>query len=654
MFNWDVFGIHPVHENRSKHKGFSIINLSKILMGKRRITTKATRRQVYAAAQYLNLSVEKELGIRIPFDVYLQDPLVAKNDPKFGFDTDFYVRWEPDLTDGPTSSRFAIVDYNGDTGYLAPKAKWDEKKEQFLDTEGKVLDENNSASLQFHQLNVWAVLQSALAFYEEGQGLGRSIPFGFEGNRLIVLPHAGYGQNAFYDRTSKTLQFYYFDNDGKRVYTCLSSDIINHEFGHAILDGIRPYYIESSLVETGAFHEFIGDLTAILIILRNNVFRGRLAENTKGQLSEAAILSSIAQEFGEAVSDNPYLRTAQNDLKMSDVSQDDGPHKFSQVMTGAMFDILLALSEFYIQRALEKATTVGIKSDRGRVAKTQFYNAIQEMQHLAIQPLDLLPPVDVTFKDYALAILRAQEIANPKDPHEFYPLILEIFRAREILNDEDVERLQTPAHLYNRLDLDIYHDIDDISRSKSKAYEFLNDNRSKLFIPLHQDIIIADLYASNKLTRQGRRLSRQIIIAYLWREEVLLGGDAYEEFNGERTSMLCGGTLVFDDNGSLLSWSRKPGVECTDLDMGKNKKWADEIAVGEQRKSYFLENLKKRIAFGEIGASLGSSKGMVGSLIPPLTVDKKDGLLKFQLSPHLRLNDDHKHPKSKKRWEVSS
>ena len=62
----------------------------------------------------------------------------------------------------------------------------------------------------------------------------------FEGNRLIVLPHAGYGENAYYDRASKSLQFYYFNGPGTTVYTCLSSDIVNHEFGHAVLDGVRP------------------------------------------------------------------------------------------------------------------------------------------------------------------------------------------------------------------------------------------------------------------------------------------------------------------------------------------------------------------------------------------------------------------------------
>ncbi|MEM7587339.1 MAG: serine protease, partial [Acidobacteriota bacterium] len=292
--------------------------------------------RLYAASSYLNLSTEKELGLQIPFDVYLQDPYVSENDPLFGFDEGsserksksdkgLYVRWEPGLADGPTSSRFAVVDYNGDTGRVAPKARWDAENEVFRGPDDKPLDRENFEPLQFHQVNVWAVLQRALDFYEGGNGLGRPIPYGFEGNRLIVVPHAGYGRNAFYDRVSKSLQFYYFDDGDNRVYTCLSADIVNHEFGHAVLDGVRPYLLESSLVETGAFHEYVADMTAILIILRNNDFRHRLVEATQGDLSAENHLSRIAEEFGEAVSGKPYLRTALNKKTMSDVAG-EGPH----------------------------------------------------------------------------------------------------------------------------------------------------------------------------------------------------------------------------------------------------------------------------------------------------------------------------------------
>lgn len=605
-------------------------------MGKRRKTTKATRMSLYSASKYLNLGTERELGLQIPFDVYLQDPLVARQDPRFGFEG-VEVRWEPGITDGPTSSRFAVVDYNGDTGHLAPMARWDAGNECFLDPDGTVLDGENAGSLQFHQVNVWAVLQRALAFFEQGQGLGRPIPFGFQGNRLIVVPHAGYGQNAFYDRGSKSLQFYYYDVDGERKYTCLSSDIINHEFGHAVLDGIRPLLFESSLVQTGAFHEFLGDLTAILIVLRNNDFREKLAEATKGNLSEAGHLSSIAEEFGTTVAGEPYLRTARNKWKMSDVAGEKGPHRVSEVLTGAMFDILLAFSKHYIE-------------NRGQTVRRAFWNAIQRMQRTAIQPLDLLPPVDVTFKDYARAVMRAEELSNPTDPQGYFDLMLKAFSAREILDKADIAELKEPRYLYERLPLRVFHDIDDISRSRAAAYRFLDDNREELLIPAHQDLVVADLYDARKLSRQGSRLPRQIILEYVWREEVVLEGARFGEFAGESTTMLCGGTLVFDEQGNRLSWFRKPGAE-----GGTHKRWEEEVAEGAARREALLEDLARRIGAGHVGAALGSGNGLLARLVPPLTVRREDGALRFELSPHLNLSgEDHEYYQGGRRWEVSS
>ncbi len=607
-------------------------------MGKRRTSTKETRMNLYAASQFLSTAAKDELGLRIPFDVYLQDPLVNKNDPKFGFDEDFFVNWEPGVADGPTSARFAVVDYNADTETIIPMAVWDEKQEAFLAPDKTILDKTKSNLPQFHQVNVWAVLQRALTFFEEGSGLGRPIPFGFDGNRLIVLPHAGYGKNAYYDRKSKSLQFYYFDDGDERVYTCLSTDIINHEFGHAVLDGIRPYYYESIMLQTGAFHEFMGDLTAILIILRNNNFRGKIAAETKGDISVADHLTSIAEEFGKAAVGKPYLRTAINELTMKDLSDTDGPHRVSEVLTGAMFDIITELTRHYIKRK--------------HSPKASFNLAVSRMQCTAIQPLDLLPPVDVTFRDYALAVLRAEELSNPTDPHDYYQMMLDVFVKRKILTKTERKELLAPRYVYeapDAPDLDVYHDIDDISRSRATAYRFLDDNRNKLFIPANQDVIVADLYDANKRSNHAIRLPRQIILQYIWREDVILTGKRFEDFDGQNTTMLCGGTLVFDDKGNILSWFRKPGSDCGN----ESKKGQAENEEGKKRLSQFLHDLAVRIKTGQIGAVLGSSKGIVGSLVPPLTVSKQNGVLKFELAPHLSLREDHKHYK-RKQWQVSS
>ena len=228
--------------------------------------------------------------------------------------------------------------------------------------------------------------------------------------------------------------------------------------------------------------------------------------------------------------------------------------------------------------------------------------------------------------------------------------MLEVFVKRNILKEKDRKELLAPKYVYNRMEVDVYHDIGDISRSRATAYRFLDDNRDKLFIPANQDVIVADLYDANKYLYQANRLPRQIILEYIWREEVVLNGKQFAEFEGQSTTMLCGGTLVFDDKGNILSWFRKPGTI-----GGKGEKWEAENAAGKKRLSDFLNDLAKRIQSGQVGAVLGSSKGMVGTLVPPVTVSKQDGVLKFELSPHLNLSgEDHEHYKGGKRWQVSS
>lgn len=616
------------------------------LKGESRALSPGKRRSLYAAAQYLPSEVEREFGLQIPFDVFIQDPLVAKEHPELGKDEQFLVRWEPGLADGPTSARFAVVDFNGDTGHLATTAKWDEDLQSFV-SDQTVLDKKDAANLQFRQVNVWALLQRALAFFESGDGLGRRIPWAFEGNRLIVVPHAGYGENAFYDRNSKSLQFYYFGSETDTVYTCLSSDIVSHEFGHAVLDGIRPYFNEGTSVQTAAFHEFVGDLTAILISLKNNAFRKWLVRKTGGDMSKADQLASIAEQFGSAVQGKPYLRSAMNKESMSDITDSQSPHRVSQVLTGAMFDILMRLSQHYAEV-------------RGLSALQVFWDVAQRMQRMAIQPLDLLPPVDVTFRDYALAVVRAEELSNPLDPHNYRQMLIDAFRARGILDANDERQLAEPRYLYSRPELLVFHDIDHLSRSRAAAYRFLDDNRDELLIPALQDILVADLYDTKKLTRQGNRLPRQIILEYVWREDVPLNGTQFGKFNGQSTTMLCGGTLVFDETGTLLSWMRKPGTIGRTLRPGKRsdsnlgKDWDAEVDAGATRRDDLLGSVARQIAAGRVGVVAGSEKGLLGTRLPPITAESDQEVVSFRLSPHLKLSEDeHQEDEGERQWQVS-
>ncbi|GLS23509.1 hypothetical protein GCM10007874_65300 [Labrys miyagiensis] len=615
---------------------------------------KDDRIALYAAARYLGLETEKRLGLRIPFVVYFKDPALAAKLPNEEIDTDFNVPWEPGISDGPTSARFAVVDFDATTNQLEKPARWRADEDAFYSPAGKKLDESQKDTPHFQQVNTWARVQNALDYFEGPWGLGRRISWGFEGNRLIVVPHAGYGKNAYYDRKSKSLQFYYFDADEegeagpakKRIYTCLSGDIVIHEFGHAVLDGIRPYFLEAISPQTAAFHEFMGDLSAILIAFRNNSFRRIFLELTGGKLEGETPLSSIAAQFGQAVKNRPYLRSATNeDATLAKLAGNDEPHDLSEVMTCAMFDIILGIWRLYLAAHPEPEKR-----------KSQLWQIAQRIQVMAVQPLDLLPPVEATFRDYAMAVLRAEQIANPTDPQGYRPMMIDSFIARGILAPEEKEGLMKADTLFKRTPIDVFHDVATFEGSRAAAYRFLDDNRSKLFIPRGADIIVPEVFVANKYTRDGQRQPRQILLQYIWREDVTLTGTRFARYEGQTTSFLCGGTLAFNENGNLLHWARKPGSHSFDEAKPKpGSDWEKEVADGEARLEAYLDTLARRINGGKVGMAFGGSFGLAEKSIPPLTSRTVDGVLRFEVSPHFSIDHEHeREQQGERQWQISS
>jgi hypothetical protein len=531
---------------------------------------------------------------------------------------------------------------------LTPPAIWSRTKNCYLAPDRKtVLDDKTKKLYQYHQLSVWAIVQNTLDFFESGAGLGRRISWAFGGNRLIIVPHAGYGENAYYDRASKSLQLYWFDNEKGTVFTCLSSDIVNHEFGHAVLDGLRPYYFESVGAQTAAFHEFMGDLTAILMAFRNNAFRKVVLKESNGKLTNAQLLAGLAHEFSEATENAPYLRTGLNPFTMKKLAGNLEPHALSEVLTGAMFDILMGVFAKHQKNEVKrwKAGRSKRPSDRRALADT-----VPRMQMLAIQPLDLLPPCAVTFRDYALAVLRAEQVANPTDPSGYRQLMIDCFIKRGILEEADRKPLIEPAPVFKRPALDVFHPVDSIAASRGGAYRFLDDNRAKLYIPLNVDIDIPEIVRANKRTRDGLPMPQQTIVQYLWREDIALEGKRFGRFAGESTTMLCGATMVLDQQGNMIHWVRKPGT----ADLGESKAALAERADGLRRRKEILDVIAARIAAGMIGESIGSELGLLPRATPPFTVEHVDGKLRFGLAPHFSLDDDHAHDGTGDRqWQIS-
>jgi len=579
--------------------------------------TQAEFRNLHQAGQYLSKENKKTLGLLMPVGVYVQDPHVAESDEGLAL-KEIWIGCEPELMAGPTSARIVVVDYDGDMDRLEDPVQWDRRNRRFFfEHEGEKvpLTRSHRDRPQFHQVNAWAIVQSVLDMYEATWVLGRSAPWAFEGNRLTLVPHAGYLKNAFYSRANKSLQFYYFDAGPRRIYTCLSHDIIAHETGHAILDGLRPFYFESSSVQTAAFHEFVADLTAIMISLLNNSLRWEVAKVSQGDLSKDTIVAALAEEFGHYASGRDHLRSATNDKTMSDVEGEASPYPWSEVLTGAMWDILSGMFATY--RSRPKKNTGKPPSD-----KEALLWAVNRFRRVAFQPLDFLPPADVQFCDYARAVLRADELVDPVDEDDHRALMRRVFDQRGIDYGQDEDEQTERLYFYA-------YDIDRVSRSRTDAYHFLHENRRQLCIPADQDVTVVDLYRTDKTIRNGGRLPREIVLQYAWREPVPLRGAEFGRLNGETMSMMCGGTLIFDERGNVLHWVRKPGSAAQTVGAGRRRTYCGgERAKGLQRRKAFQAYVARRARSGRIG--------LADEDVPLVARHAADGSLRLETRPHLR------------------
>jgi hypothetical protein len=312
-----------------------------------------------------------------------------------------------------------------------------------------------------------------------------------------------------------------------------------------------------------------------------------------------------------------------------------------------MFDILKAVFAKHRddQAARVKAGQLKNPSDRTALAQT-----VTRMQLLAIQPLDLLPPCTVTFQDYVLAVLRSEQVANPTDPQGYRKLMLDIFVERGILTDEERTKLQEPAPVFTRPPLDVFHPIEAIAASRGGAYRFLDDNRAKLFIPLNADLVVSEIVRAKKYARDGRTLPEQIILQYVWREELALDGDRFGRFAGAHTTMLCGATIVLDENGNLIHRVRKPGS----ARVGDSKAAQDEQAKGAGRRTALLDTIAARVAAGMIGETVGGELGLLESASPPFSVEEVNGTIRFTRAPHFSISGDaHDDDTGGRQWQIS-
>jgi hypothetical protein len=272
--------------------------------------------------------------------------------------------------------------------------------------------------------HAFAVTRSTLSLFERALH-GQSIPWAWNvGSNLdpvSVFPRAGVTPNAFYSRSQRALKFFFFTPSGATtpVFTCRSLDIVAHETGHAVLDGLKPGWIGAgNPPQTGGLHESFGDLAAIFLALSQLDQVDALVALTKAHLHEKNFIAALAEQFGAGLGRPLGLRNADNDLKLSQVGNE--VHAISQVFTGAIYDIL---ADLYAHRRIVQFAL----ADPAQI----LLDVAHDLCDLVLNAMVAAPNQGATYTDVANAMLNLS--VNRKDPAIYRTIIRHHFTVREVV-----------------------------------------------------------------------------------------------------------------------------------------------------------------------------------------------------------------------------
>jgi hypothetical protein len=280
---------------------------------------------------------------------------------------------------------------------------------------------------QFDAVHTFAIVRQTLTMYQRALAAGGTeAPLPWQWNSpgntdaLQVFPHGLPNvMNAFYSRTDRALKFGDFVPSGAtdRIYTCRSLDIVSHETGHAVLDGLKPQWLLSANPpQTGGLHESFGDLTAIFLTLSQLDQVEAVIAQTKANLHDKTFLADMAEQFGLALGRPNGLRNADNDLKLSEAGNE--VHAISQVFTGAVYDILADI--FAYERHPGLSDDAAVLHDVG-----------DYLRSLVLRALVAAPDQGASYADVANQMLTIA--ATDGKPVQYRNFIRDRFSAREVL-----------------------------------------------------------------------------------------------------------------------------------------------------------------------------------------------------------------------------
>ncbi len=398
---------------------------------------------------------------------------------------------------------------------------------------------------EFDQVNAFYFATFTLRMWE--RYAQRSLPWAFASSRLTIDPHVGDKANAFYSEQACLLGFHAFaGNNGEATSTARSADIVSHETGHAVLDGIRGLYNESFSVGCRAFHESFADISAMLVALHDDSLVTRLLESSAGDLRRSNFVSEVAEHLIEQLktgndqmlAKGVYLRNAFNQFK--DVPLDaldylpPNPeftlsrqeHSYSRLFTGTYYDILVGIYEQLKQTMLPVIA---------------IYRAREAVGKLLITAIEMGPVGEVVFKDMARMLLSAEVLLFNG---QYQSVLKAVFAHRHLLTPEE-----STAHISSMLALPDVR-LPAMLNNATAASEFLKNT----VLPALNLSIAQELFPMNAY-RNGRG---QVFITYFQPDNLSLQGAAYGSYANLNIDLFGGLTLTFDNTNRLRAVCYRP------------------------------------------------------------------------------------------------
>jgi hypothetical protein len=441
-------------------------------------------------------------------------------------------------------------------------------------------DDRLAADPRVRAQNVFVIATRTLETFENA--LGRRLGWGFAGHQLYLVPAAFAEANAFYDPDSSAVLFGYFDPaeppGAPTVYCSLSHDIVAHETTHAILDGLRRRFEEPSLPDQAAFHEALADIVALMSVfsIRETVLALVPGDPATGLVNEAAVsagalartaLLGLAEQFGAAVRlhggdalRRSVLLAANPDLLAS--AEYEEPHARGEILVAAVANAMLDIWT----RRLVDLHVAGSPLHRTRVAE-EGIKAAGNVLTMCIRAIDYLPPVDLSFDDFATALLAADQEMVPDDHHDYRGTLERAFRRYGIR--ESAPREVRTFGRQNAPTFRLIHE-EELRIRRDEVFRFLWQNAGLLAIPTDYYLSVETVTPCARVAPDGF-VVREVVATYIQ----MLDGTAAElralatRLGGvltipagisddTRLELLGGGTVIFDEFGRLRYHQPKP------------------------------------------------------------------------------------------------